>query len=76
MSSDEEARDIASRKLIDIYDRAPNGSEKEIEAILALGGTGNKLAVEKLKDIYDRAPNGSEKEQAAIRALGKIGRQS
>ena len=39
--SNEEARDIAAKKLIKIYEGAPTGSEREKSAIRALGEIGN-----------------------------------
>jgi len=72
--SKDDARDIAARKLCQIYDSVPTGSERELEAIRALGGTGSAIAAEKLRAIYNSVPTNSRREKEAIRAMGEIGR--
>ncbi|MCE2462518.1 MAG: hypothetical protein J4F46_01175 [Dehalococcoidia bacterium] len=58
---DEKAREIATTKLIDVYNDASIGSKRELEAIRALGKIGTERAARKLADIYSDASSGSEK---------------
>lgn len=71
----ETARDVATKKLISIYNGASNGSSQQKEAIAALGRIGGLEAAEKLVSIYNGAANGSGQQIAAIHALGEVGRR-
>lgn len=71
----ETARDVATKKLISIYNSASSGSGKQKEVIAALGRVGGLEAAEKLVSIYNGASSGSAQQIAAIHALGEVGRQ-
>lgn len=70
-----DARTIATKKLISIYQSASGGTAKQTAAILALGRVGGLEAAKALVSIYDSASGGTKKQLASIEALGEVGRE-
>jgi hypothetical protein len=75
-----DARTIAARELITIFQKARNEgvTEKMVESVRALGATGSADAAEALKEIYERSDShgDSELQHEVIRALGEVGRNA
>jgi HEAT repeat protein len=69
-----EARKIATEKLISIYRMSSAGSDKRKVAIKALGRVGGEIAAKELVKIIDSSRAGSDDLLTAIEALGEVGR--
>ena len=84
----EEARNIAAKKLVNVYNdydsgRYGNERAKEMKDITveALGNTGSEVAAKKLVDVYDDYDSGRYSNERAremknnvVKSLGKIGK--